>query len=49
MYAGNMEQQPNTNDRVQITRAVFDGLEFIKQSGATNMLDMPMVHSLARE
>jgi hypothetical protein len=45
-----MEQaQPETNTRVQITQAVFDGLEFIRRSGATNMLDRPMVLRLARE
>lgn len=44
-----MEKQPDTNERVQITRAVFDGLEFIKQSGATNMLDRPTVLALAQE
>lgn len=44
-----MEKQPETNTRVQITKAVFDGLEFIRRSGATNMLDRPMVLHLARE
>jgi hypothetical protein len=44
-----MEQQPDTNTRVQITKSVFDGLEVIKQSGATNMLDRPVVLELARE
>ena len=44
-----MEKQPETNNRVQITKAVFDGLEFIRRSGATNMLDRPMVLILARE
>lgn len=44
-----MEREQGTNDRVQITRAVFDGLEFIRRSGATNMLDRPMVLGLARE
>lgn len=44
-----MEHQPDTNTRVQITKSVFDGLEVIKQSGATNMLDRPVVLELARE
>lgn len=44
-----MENQPETNSRVQITRAVFNGLEFIRQSGATNMLDRPTVLTLAKE
>lgn len=44
-----MEKQPETIHRVQITKAVFDGLEFIRRSGATNMLDRPMVLNLARE
>lgn len=43
------ERQPDETTRVQITRAVFDGLEFIRRSGATNMLDRPMVLHLARE
>jgi hypothetical protein len=44
-----MEYQPDTNTRVKITKAVFEGLELIKQSGATNMLDRPVVLELARE
>ncbi len=44
-----MEYGPETNSRVQITKAVFDGLEFIRRSGATNMLDRPVVLQLARE
>lgn len=43
------ERQPEATNRVQITRAVFDGLEFIRQSGATNMLDRPIVLTLAKE
>lgn len=43
------ERPPDDTTRVQITRAVFDGLEFIRRSGATNMLDRPMVLHLARE
>jgi hypothetical protein len=44
-----MEKQPETNTREKISKAVFDGLEFIRKSGATNMLDRPMVLNLARE
>lgn len=44
-----MEKQPETNARVQITKAAFDGLEIIRRSGATNLLDRPMVLKLARE
>jgi hypothetical protein len=43
------KKQQETNNRVQITKAVFDGLEFIRRSGATNMLDRPVVLHLARE
>jgi len=43
------EPQPDESTRVQISRAIFDGLEFVRQSGATNMLDRPMVLTLARE
>lgn len=41
--------QETNNNRVQITKAVFDGLELIRNSGATNMFDRPMVLTLARE
>jgi hypothetical protein len=44
-----MEKQPESNNRVPVSRAVYDGLETIRQSGATNMLDRPVVLSLARE
>jgi hypothetical protein len=43
------ERPPDNTTRVQITRAVFDGLESIRRSGATNMLDRPVVLHLARE
>lgn len=43
-----MEKPQESNNRVQITKAVFDGLEFIRRSGATNMLDRPVVLHLAR-
>ena len=44
-----MEHMPEPDNRVQVTRAVFEGLETIRQSGATNMLDRPVVVHLARE
>lgn len=43
------ERLPDVTARVPITRAVFDGLEFIRRSGATNMLDRPIVLMLAKE
>lgn len=43
------KEQPEKRKGVQITKSVFDGLEFIRSSGATNMLDRPMVLHLARE
>lgn len=43
------KEQPETRDRVPIPKAAFHGLEFIRQSGATNMLDRPMVLNLAWE
>lgn len=44
-----MEKPQEATNRVPIAKAVFDGLEFIRRSGATNMLDRPMVLNLARE
>lgn len=45
-----MEKMPgNPENGVEISREVFEGLEFIRQSGATNMLDRPTVLQLARE
>jgi hypothetical protein len=43
------KEQPHAHDRVQITQAVYEGLEFIRRSGVTNMLDRPMVLNLAKE
>ncbi|MGN6031673.1 MAG: DUF5049 domain-containing protein [Thermomicrobiales bacterium] len=43
------KSQDQDRDRVQVTKAVFDGLEIIRQSGATNMLDRLVVLQLARE
>lgn len=45
-----MEKMPqNPEIGVEFTKAVFECLEFIRQSGVTNMLDRPMVINLARE
>lgn len=44
-----MEKPRESKNRIQINRAVFDGLEFIRQSGVTNMFDRPVVLRLARE
>lgn len=45
-----MEKQPHEPQQgVEISKDVFGGLEFIRQSGITNMLDRPMVLELARE
>lgn len=45
-----MEKMPrNPENGVEISKEVFDGLEFIRQSGFTNMLDRPTVLQLARE
>lgn len=43
------EKSLEADTRVEIPRVVFDGLEFIRRSGATNMLDRPMVLNLAKE
>lgn len=45
-----MERMPQEQQNgVEITQDVYEGLEFIRQSGVTNMLDRPMVLQLARE
>ena len=45
-----MEKMPQTEQNgVEISREVFNGLESIRQSGMTNMLDRPTVLQLARE
>jgi hypothetical protein len=43
------KENREANNRVQITKSVYEGLEFIWRSGVTNMLDRPMVLNLARE
>ena len=45
-----MEKMPQPEQNgVEITMEVFDGLEFIRQSGFSNMLNRPTVLQLARE
>ena len=36
-------------DRIMVTRGVLDGLEAVRTSGLTNMLDRPVVVELARQ
>lgn len=36
-------------DPVTVSREVFEGIEAVRQSGATNMLDRPRVAELAQE
>lgn len=38
-----------TNQRVAVPREVFEGLEAVRRSGLTNMLDRPVVAELAQE
>ena len=35
--------------KIRVPKDVLDGLEAVRQSGLTNMLDRPIVASLARE
>jgi len=35
--------------KVRVPKAVLDGLEAVRRSGITNMLDRPVVAELARE
>jgi hypothetical protein len=35
--------------KVRVPKAVLDGLEAVRQSGLTNMLDRPVVAELARD
>jgi len=35
--------------KVKVPKAVFDGLEAVRRSGLTNMLDRPVVAELAEE
>ena len=42
-------EKRESNSRVIIEKSVYEGLEFIRRSGVTNMLDRPMVLNLAKE
>ncbi len=43
------KENREASDKVQIAKSVYEGLEFIRRSGVTNMFDRPMVLNLARE
>jgi hypothetical protein len=36
-------------DRVRVPREVFEGIEAVRQSGLTNMLDRPVVAEIAEQ
>ena len=40
---------PDQSGRIPVPRAVYDGLEGVRRSGLTNMLDRPKVAELADE
>ena len=44
-----MTNGTDTNSPVRVPREVFDGIEAVRRSGATNMLDRPMVADLAEQ
>lgn len=44
-----MERKPSKEAKVQVSETVFEGLDLIRSSGVTNMLDRPMVQQLAWE
>jgi hypothetical protein len=51
-YGGRWELEKENRDAinsVQIGKSAYEGLEFIRRSGVTNMLDRSMVLSLAKE
>jgi hypothetical protein len=41
-------EETNVN-KIRVPKAVLDGLEAVRQSGLTNMLDRPVVARLAEE
>lgn len=43
------KENREASDRVQIPKSAYEGLEFIRRSGVTNMLDSAMVLNVARE
>jgi len=36
-------------DRIRVSKGVLDGLEAVRESGMTNMLDRPVVIELAKQ
>lgn len=42
------KENREAGDRIHIAKAVYEGLELIRRSGLTNMLDRPAVLELAR-
>ena len=45
---GGSEEKQDTGP-VRVTREVFEGIEAVRRSGLTNMLDRPVVEKLAGE
>ena len=43
------EESENRSARVRLSQEVWDGIEAVRRSGLTNMLDRPMVAYLAQE
>ena len=43
------KENREASDRRQIPKSAYEGLEFIRRSGVTNMLDRSMVLNAARE
>ncbi len=43
------KENREASERVQIPKSAYEGLEFIRRSGVTNMLDRSMVLNAARE
>ena len=43
------DMEATKTGRVRVTREVFEGIEAVRQSGLTNMLDRPTVARLAGE
>lgn len=43
------KESREASGRVQIPKSAYEGLEFIRRSGVTNMLDRSMVLNTARE
>ena len=43
------KENRETRNRVQIGKSAYEGLEFIRRTGVTDMLDRPIVLNLAKE